>query len=78
MHARTRALYRLLNVHKHQLLSPEQWSGLHSLQPHTGGHLSSTNAATTIVASESAMSRTGTDLSSAEVLTLFCTVRMMT
>jgi hypothetical protein len=75
MNARTRALYRLLNINRHQLLSREQWLGLHGLQPHTEQHLSSTYAATIIGASESARSRTGTDLSSDEVLPLYCTVR---
>lgn len=75
MYARTRALYRLLNMDKHQLLSREQRFGLYGLQPHTEEHLSSTDSATIIGASESARSRTGTDLSSDEVLTLFCTVR---
>jgi hypothetical protein len=78
LNARTRALHRLLNIQKHQLLSREQWFGLGGLQPHTEGHLSSTDSASIIGAYVSARSRTGTDLSSYQVLTSYCTVRTIT
>lgn len=75
MYATTRALYRLLNMNKHQLLSREQWLALHRLQPHTEEHLSTANSVLIIGVCEAARSRTDTDLSSSEVLTLYCTVR---
>ena len=75
MYPRTRALYRLLNMHKHDLLSSEQWAALNGLQPHVGEHVSSANAQAVVGASEHARSRTGTELGFSEVLTLHCTVR---
>jgi hypothetical protein len=75
MHPRTRALYRLLNIHKHQLLPHEHCFGLHILQPHIEEHLRSTYSATIMGACESARSRTSTDLSYDDVLALYCTVR---
>jgi hypothetical protein len=77
LNARTRALHRLLNIHKHQSISREQWFGFGGLQPHTEGHLSSTDSASIIGAYVSARSRTGTDLSSYQVLTFYCAVSTM-
>ncbi|KAH6614323.1 hypothetical protein C7974DRAFT_74191 [Boeremia exigua] len=74
MPARTRALYRLLNMDKLQLLSRETWSGLYGLQPHIKEHLTSTNCVAILGARKSARDRTGTDRTSDEVLTLYCTV----
>jgi hypothetical protein len=78
LNARTRVLHRLLNIHKHQPLSREQWFGFGGLQPHTEGHLSSTDSTSIIGAYVSARFRTGTDLSSYQVLTLFCAVSTIT
>lgn len=75
MYPRTRALYRLINLNKHQLLSPEQWLALYRLKSQIEQHLSTANRVNIIGASEFAGSRTDTNLSFSEVLTLHCTVR---
>ncbi|KAF2799508.1 SET domain-containing protein [Melanomma pulvis-pyrius CBS 109.77] len=74
MHPRTRALYRLLNMNKNELLSNELWVALNGLQPHVKEHLSTANAELVIGASQFARARTDTDLSISEVLSLYCTL----
>jgi hypothetical protein len=78
LYSRTRALYRLLNIQRQQLLSREQWAGLQRLEPHVKEHLSSANTEAVINAPQMARFRTGTDLSPGEVLNLYCIVRTMT
>ena len=71
MYAFTRALYRLLNMNKYQLLSPDQWSALHVLQHNIGEYLSTEIAEVAIDASEAARFRTNTDLRASEALILY-------
>ena len=71
MYTFTRALYRLLNMNKYQLLSLDQWSALYALQPNIREYLSTKIAGLATDACEAARFRTNTDLGASEVLILY-------
>jgi hypothetical protein len=78
MFPRTRALYRVLNMKQHGLLTDRHWAGLMALQPHVDKHLLTANREGIIGAAATAKSRIQTDLGITEVLNLICTVYVYT
>lgn len=70
----TRALYRLLNKRKHDLVTTEQWEGLRNLQSHQQNHMTSTNAQAILGACVAARDFTGTDLELLSIQGLYCQV----
>ena len=74
MSSRTRALYRVLNMKQHGLLTDRHWAGLMALQPHVDKHLLTAKGEDIIGAASSAELRIKTDLGIIQVLQLTCTV----
>src|SRR6266496_3335146 len=66
-----RALYRILNRHKHKLLSLGEWETLTSLQSHRTDHMSSTNMTIIIHSCMAAKENTGTDLNLHAIIELY-------
>jgi hypothetical protein len=76
LYARTRALYRLLNMHRHELLSRQQWEALMWLKSFVDKHVCGADAQVITGTSLQAKSRTQIDLGSLDVLAIHCTVRL--
>jgi hypothetical protein len=76
LYARTRALYRLLNMHKHELLSRQQWEALMWLKSLVDKRVCGADAQVITGTSLQAESRTQTDLGFLDVLAIYCTVRL--
>ncbi|KAF2023778.1 SET domain-containing protein [Setomelanomma holmii] len=71
---RGRVLYRILNLHKQKLFSPDQWRSLRGLTSHTTEYLRSTISGDVIGFATHAIENTKTSLSLKEVLAVYCSI----
>jgi hypothetical protein len=65
-------------MHKHELLSHQQWKALSSLKSLVDKHVSGADAQALIEAALQAKLRTETSLGNSGVLSVYCTVRTFT